>query len=299
MPFRADPEKEYYAILGLKEDASTEEIRKAYRKLALHYHPDRNRGNPGAEERFKAISEAYGVLTDPEKRRVYDLSRATGGHVGREPEADGYSSQEDILRDLLKNRDAAAVFDELTREFQRMGFRFDDAFVRHMFFGGGRGVVFGGIFFGGPLFGGRRGEDVFGAFGRRRAERTPPPFGAQRANPQLDDWAADDRRGWESRGFFGMLTQAVKGIASGLGRVVRGALGAGRGDDVTEDFPITAAEAKFGAKRRFRLHRSGEAEDIVVTIPAGVQPGTKLRLRGKGEKGAGGAGDLYLRIEIS
>src|SRR5574341_1671962 len=75
MRFRADPEKEYYAILGLKEGASPEEIRKAYRKLALHYHPDRNRGDAGAEERFKAISEAYAVLVDPEKRRMYDVSR--------------------------------------------------------------------------------------------------------------------------------------------------------------------------------------------------------------------------------
>ena len=80
MPFRADPTKEYYEILGLRENASTEEIRKAYRKLALHYHPDRNRGDATAEERFKAISEAYAVLTDPEKRRVYDLSRATSGN---------------------------------------------------------------------------------------------------------------------------------------------------------------------------------------------------------------------------
>ena len=77
MPFRADPTKEYYEILGLKESASTEEIRKAYRKLALHYHPDRNRGDATAEERFKAISEAYAVLTDPDKRKLFDLSRAT------------------------------------------------------------------------------------------------------------------------------------------------------------------------------------------------------------------------------
>ncbi len=86
MPFRADPEKEYYEILGLKPDASPEEIRKAYRKLALHYHPDRNRGNPGAEERFKAISEAYGVLIDVEKRRMYDLSRGAGLGAGRRPQ---------------------------------------------------------------------------------------------------------------------------------------------------------------------------------------------------------------------
>src|SRR5512132_420320 len=99
MRFRADPTKQYYEILGLKDDASPEEIRKAYRKLALHYHPDLNRGNPGAEERFKAISEAYGVLSDADKRRAYDLSRAGAGAEAQAPYAEGYSSQEDILRD--------------------------------------------------------------------------------------------------------------------------------------------------------------------------------------------------------
>ena len=81
MPFRADPSKEYYEILGLRESASTEEIRKAYRKLALHYHPDRNRGDATAEERFKAISEAYAVLTDPDKRKLFDLERSSQGGV--------------------------------------------------------------------------------------------------------------------------------------------------------------------------------------------------------------------------
>ncbi len=147
MPFRADPTKEYYEILGLKENASAEEIRRAYRKLALHYHPDRNRGDATAEERFKAISEAYGVLTDTEKRRLYDLSRATGTGMRGEPQAEpwAYSSQEDILRDLLRNRDAASIFEELTREFQRVGFRFDDGFVRHVFFGGSRDHLWWGV----------------------------------------------------------------------------------------------------------------------------------------------------------
>ncbi len=178
MPFRADPTKEYYEILGLKTDATAEEIRKAYRKLALHYHPDRNRGDATAEERFKAISEAYGVLTDPEKRRLYDLSRAartdTRGEAQAEPWA--YSSQEEILKDLLRNREAAAIFQELTREFQRMGFRFDDGFVRHLFFGG-RGVVFGGFFFGGPFGGGRRGRWEGAASSRRRIEPWGPWLG--------------------------------------------------------------------------------------------------------------------------
>jgi DnaJ-class molecular chaperone len=300
MPFRADPEKEYYAVLGLKEDASPEEIRKAYRKLALHYHPDRNRGNAGAEESFKAISEAYGVLIDADKRRLYDLSRRAGASAGRGPRPEGYSSQEDILRDLLRDQDASAVFQELTREFQRMGFRFDDGFVRHMFFGGGRGMVFGGIFFGGPLGWGRRGEDAFGHAGRRRFEPWGPWLGSRREETPVGTDTRAERRALESPGLIGQIGKAVKGIASAVGRLLGSgdAGGEPRGEDVTQDFPVTREEALHGARRKFRLHRDGEIEEILVTIPAGVRSGTKLRLRGKGAKGSQGAGDLYLRVEI-
>jgi curved DNA-binding protein len=294
MPFRANPEKEYYAILGLKEDASPEEIRKAYRKLALHYHPDRNRGDAGAEERFKAISEAYGVLVDPEKRQLYDLSRRARVGAAAGPGSDqwGYSSQEDILRDLLHNQDANAIFQELTREFQRMGFRFDDGFVRHVFFGG-PGIVFGGVFFGGPFRWGRRGDaETFGRFGRRiepwgpwlKGRPGPSEVGSRSGTP----------------GLFGGLGRAIGGILSGLGHVARLALGSGQhGEDVTQDFPITRQEASTGARKVFRLSRGGEIEEVLVTIPAGVQAGTKLRLRGKGQSGKAGApGDLYLRIQF-
>lgn len=290
MPYRADPTKEYYEILGLKPEASQEEIRRAYRKLALHYHPDRNRGNAGAEESFKAISEAYGVLGDPEKRRLFDLSRHAGVGAAAEPQPDPerYSSQEEILRDLLYNRDAALLFEELSREFQRMGFTFDDGFVRHVFFSGGRGVVYGGVFFGGP-------------FGRRRREMGGHRFGRRREAPWLRGPEAATGRGRERpAGILGRIGRGLRGLASGLGAVARLALGAGtRGGDITQDFPVTREEARSGAKKRFTGRRGEAAEEILVTVPAGVRSGTKLRLRGKGLAGKdGSAGDLYLRIRI-
>lgn len=64
--------RDYYSVLGVSRDASPEEIKKAYRRLAIRYHPDRNPNDPEAEERFKEISEAYGVLSDPERREIFD-----------------------------------------------------------------------------------------------------------------------------------------------------------------------------------------------------------------------------------
>src|SRR5687768_17644940 len=64
--------KDYYSVLGVGKKASQDEIKKAYRKLAVKYHPDKNQGNKSAEEKFKEISEAYEVIGDPEKRKQYD-----------------------------------------------------------------------------------------------------------------------------------------------------------------------------------------------------------------------------------
>ncbi len=90
---------DYYEVLGVKKDGSSQDIKKAYRKLAMKYHPDRNKGNKEAEEKFKKISEAYAVLSDPEKRKQYD----TFGESGFQQRY----SQEDIFRgfdlgDILK-----------------------------------------------------------------------------------------------------------------------------------------------------------------------------------------------------
>lgn len=109
--------RDYYSILGIPSSASDEEIKKAYRKLALRYHPDRNPDDPESEERFKAINEAYAALSDQQRRQAYD------------PADRRYSQpywDEDILRDF--------DFSSLFREF---GLRFDEE-IRGRFFCRGR-----------------------------------------------------------------------------------------------------------------------------------------------------------------
>ncbi|WP_305042520.1 J domain-containing protein [Geoalkalibacter sp.] len=114
--------KDYYSILGVSKGASPEDIKKAYRKLALKYHPDKNPGDKKAEEKFKDITEAYAVLSDAEKRKQYDQFGESGFHQRY--------SQEDIFRGF----DVGDIF----REF---GFGTEDIFS-HLF--GGRAAAFGG-----------------------------------------------------------------------------------------------------------------------------------------------------------
>jgi len=92
--------KDYYKILGVSKSASAEEIKKAYRKLALKYHPDHNKGDKTAEAKFKDLSEAYAVLSDPEKKKQYDMFGAEGFQ--------NRFSQEDIFRGF----DLGSIFSE-------------------------------------------------------------------------------------------------------------------------------------------------------------------------------------------
>jgi molecular chaperone DnaJ len=90
--------RDYYEVLGVSRDATEEEIKKAYRRLAMQYHPDRNPGDKEAEEKFKEVAEAYEVLRDPEKRRRYDLY----GHEGLKAGAAGFGGFEFDLADALR-----------------------------------------------------------------------------------------------------------------------------------------------------------------------------------------------------
>jgi len=122
--------EDYYNVLGVKKDASDEEIKKAYRKLAMKYHPDHTKGDKTAEDRFKKISEAYAVLSDKEKRKEYDTFGSEGFHQR--------FSQEDIFRGF--------DFGDIFREFGFGGGDFSSgrAGGRRFSFSGGSGFNFGG-----------------------------------------------------------------------------------------------------------------------------------------------------------
>ncbi|MGH7321629.1 MAG: DnaJ domain-containing protein [Candidatus Rokuibacteriota bacterium] len=276
---RGRSEKDYYAILGLQPGATEEEIRKAYRRLALEWHPDRNPGASEAEERFKEISEAYAVLVDPSKRRDYDRARRTGT-----PYASG-ARREDLFRDLFANPQASAIFEELAREFERMGMRVDRHYFRQTLFGG-RTVVTGGVFIITPL------TPVLALLRLTRAAlrgaRAAAPVGASQAPPLPPPRGILDRVVRVGRWLWGLSpAPAVPARAE---------------TDLDETTPLrlTRVEAERGGRRRLTLERDRARSEVVVTIPPGIRAGTRLRLRGKGRATAGTPpGDLYLAVEIT
>ena len=126
--------KDYYQTLGVPENATSEQIKEAFRKLAFKYHPDKNPGSEKeAELKFKEINEAYAVLGNPDKRRQYDLS-------GKGAFGSGFSAynQSDIFRDSFANQ---AVFTDIASMFRQAGLRFDEDFLNNTFFNG-QHVVF-------------------------------------------------------------------------------------------------------------------------------------------------------------
>lgn len=272
---------DYYKALGVSEKADAETIKHAYRKLALKFHPDRNPDDPKAEERFKEISEAYGVLIDPVKRAQYDRMRSLGAfsnaQAGTRPQGFGYRS-EDIYRDIFNNPRFYDVFSELSREFSARGFRFNEDFIRQVFFGG-KGFMFGSFIFGTP-FGStvRKGKawpefNQFKTAGRAVSKtRRKPPFSLKK-----------------------LANKALNFVNKKLGVLPH----ASASPDIHLKLSLPPEAAMQGRKVDIKYRRGGKIEHLRVTIPQGIHNGKKLRIAGKGNTGRNGNGDLYLTVQIA
>ncbi len=273
---------DYYKILGVSENADEETIKRAYRKLALKYHPDRNPGDPRAEERFKEISEAYGVLIDPIKRAQYNRMRTagafTGAQYGTRQQGFGYRT-EDIYRDIFNNPRFYDVFSELAREFSAKGFRFDERFIRQVFFGG-KGFMFGSFIFGTP----------FGSTVRKG-----------KAWPEFDQFKSTQRAVSRTRpskplSLKKLAHKALNFVNRKLSGLSHGETGS---PDIHLKLPLTPEAVKAGQKVDIKYRRGNTIEHLRVTIPEGIRNGKKLRIAGMGNMGRNGRGDLYLTVQIA
>ena len=298
--------RDYYKILGVSGDASADEIKKAYRKLALETHPDRNPGNLKAEEQFKAINEAYGVLSDSQKRAQYDDFRRLGfqqrpGGAGRTSPGFGYS-QEEILRDFFKSQQAQDMFSEMQREFQRMGFRFDDTFFNRLFFGD-KTVFFQGIF-----WGGQGGTRVYRYGGNSTGTRQQMGPGSRRPGP----YPVESK----PRGLLELSTSLLLKAGKKIGGFIRGMVlgenkperaipggrnSIGKSADVLYELVISARDSLTGAVVELELPHLERGKKVSVRIPPGVQSGMKLRLKEMGHPLGSQPthrGDLYLQVRV-
>lgn len=292
---------EYYEILGLSKGASAQDIKKAYRKLALKYHPDKNDGDKEAEEKFKEISEAYAVLSDTEKKQQYDTYGSTDFHQRY--------SQEDIFRN----------------------FNMDDILRQFGFGGGGNGG--GGFRTNTGGMGGAGSNSFSSIFGQAgggggcSGGGCQPPAKGQDVTYQLSVTLEDVLNGAEKSialrkngTSHNVNVRVPKGIEAGKKLRLKGKGGEPPpggvsgdlflkvdiaphklyerdGDNLIFERKIPFSQACLGAKVDVETL---DGKKFKVNVPAGIQGDAKLRLKGHGLPGGpnSGRGDLYVKVGV-
>ncbi|MFC7305768.1 molecular chaperone DnaJ [Streptomyces monticola] len=275
-------EKDYYKVLGVPKDATDAEIKKAYRKLARENHPDANKNNPKAEERFKEISEANDILGDPKKRKEYDEARTLFGNGGFRPGpgAGGGGTFNFDLGDLFGG-----------------GAQGQGGGAGGGFGGGGLGDVFGGLFNRGGAAGTRtqprRGQDIESEVTLSFTEAVDGATVPLRMSSQAPCKACSgtgDKNG----------TPRVCPTCVGTGQVSRGGGGGFSLTDPCVDCKGRGLIAQDACEVCKGSGRAKSSRTMQVRIPAGVSDGQRIRLRGKGAPGerGGPAGDLYVVVHV-
>lgn len=264
--------RDFYRILGVAENATPDEIKKAYRKLAKQYHPDANPNDAAAADRFKELSEAHSVLSDDAKRKQYDQMRKFGGLGGFRPGA---------------GRPGAGA------PGGGQTFTFDDLDIG----GGGIGDIFGSIFGRGrgarPGGGPERGENI------EYAVEIPFRTAVRGGKVTLQVPVTEDCPTCSGSGAAPGATITTCAECQGRGTVTFGAGSFG----VTRPCPACAGKGKVPSQPCPTCSGAGQVRRtraVNVTVPAGVDDGSKLRLAGQGERGAAGGppGDLVLTFRV-
>ena len=274
-------EKDFYKVLGISKDASTDDIKKAYRKLARELHPDRNGADAKAEERFKNVSEAYSVLSDTDKRKEYDEARALFGNGGfRFPGGAGSGGR--------------------TTSGGNFSFDLGDLF-------GNTGTA------GSPGAAGGIGDIFGGIFGQRRQSGQPARRGADvEGEVTVDFRHALDGVTIPLRMTSASACAACAGTGAKAGTMPRVCpTCGGTGHTSTNEGGFALAEPCVDCKGRGLIvddpcpvcHGSGRgttSRTMNVRVPAGVRDGQRIRLKGKGAPGerGGPAGDLYVTVHV-
>ena len=277
--------KDYYDTLGVARGASDADIKTAYRKLAKQFHPDKNAGDPQAAEKFKEIGEAYAVLSDTEKRKVYD----TYGHSGQVPPG-AYQG-------------GAADFSGME------GGQFSDFFQGLFGQTGGRGRAGGTRVGVGGVGGGVDFEDLLSGLGggRRFVQNVEGELQVtlQEAFAGTEQTIMVDNKRLTVRVPAG-TNEGTKLRLSGQGpgggdvlltvRVLEDSRFELDGDDVYTTLDVPVPVAALGGKLKAPTLRG----NVELGIPAGSSGGRNLRLKGQGwPRRAGGHGDLYVRLNLT